>query len=72
MARYREEFDIPDYDIDIITGEKPLADLFEAAVALGAQPKKVSNWIMGETLRLMKEREVDASDLRFSPEIWRS
>lgn len=68
MARYREEFDIPDYDIDIITGEKPLADLFEAAVALGAQPKKVSNWIMGETLRLMKEREVDASDLRFSPE----
>ncbi len=68
MARYREEFDIPDYDIEIITGEKPLADLFEAAVALGAQPKKVSNWIMGETMRLMKEREVDASDLRFSPE----
>ena len=68
MARYREEFDIPDYDIEIITGEKPLADLFEEAVALGAQPKKVSNWIMGETLRLMKEREVDASDLRFSPE----
>lgn len=68
MARYREEFDIPDYDIEIITGEKPLADLFEAAVKLGAQPKKVSNWIMGETLRLMKEREVDASDLRFSPE----
>ncbi len=68
MARYREEFDIPDYDIEIITGEKPLADLFETAVALGAQPKKVSNWIMGETLRLMKEREVDASDLRFSPE----
>lgn len=68
MARYREEFDIPDYDIEIITGEKPLADLFEAAVAQGAQSKKVSNWIMGETLRLMKEREVDASDLRFSPE----
>lgn len=68
MARYREEFDIPDYDIEIITGEKPLADLFEQTVALGAQPKKVSNWVMGETLRLMKEREVDASDLRFSPE----
>lgn len=68
MARYREEFDIPDYDIEIITEEKSLADLFEEAVALGAQPKKVSNWIMGETLRLMKEREVDASNLRFSPE----
>ena len=66
--RYKEEFGIPDYDIEIITGEKPLADLFEATVALGSQPKKVSNWLMGETLRLMKERETDASDLRFSPE----
>lgn len=68
MKRYKEEFDIPDYDIEIITGEKPLADLFEAVVALGSQPKKVSNWLMGETLRLMKERETDASDLCFSPE----
>lgn len=68
MARYKAEFEIPDYDIEIITGEKPLADLFEAAVACGASPKKVSNWLMGETLRLMKEQELDAGDLRFSPQ----
>ena len=68
MKRYQEEFAIPDYDIEIITGEKSLADLFEATVALGSQPKKVSNWLMGETLRLMKEREVDAAELCFSPE----
>ncbi len=67
MKRYKAEFDIPDYDIDIITQSKHMADIFEAAVALGAEPKKVSNWLMGETLRLMKEREVDAQDLRFSP-----
>lgn len=68
MARYKAEFDIPDYDIEIITAEKPLADMFEAAVAFGAAPKKVSNWLMVETLRLMKEQGLDASDLRFSPE----
>ncbi len=68
MKRYREEFAIPDYDIEIITQSKHMADIFEAAVALGAEPKKVSNWLMGETLRLMKEKEVDAQDLRFSPE----
>ncbi len=68
MKRYKEEFDIPDYDIDIITQSKHMADVFEATVALGAEPKKVSNWLMGETLRLMKEREMDAQDLRFSPE----
>lgn len=66
--RYKEEFGIPDYDIEIITEYKHMADLFEAAVAICGQPKKVSNWLMGETLRLMKETETDAQDLRFSPE----
>lgn len=66
--RYREQFEIPDYDIQIITGSKHLADLFEATVELGAQPKKVSNWLMGETLRLLKEKELDPEEIRFSPE----
>ena len=68
MKRYREEFDIPDYDIEIITGSKRMADIFEETVALGAQPKKVSNWLMGETLRLLKELELEPEDIRFSPE----
>lgn len=68
MKRYKEEYGIPDYDIEIITGSKHMADLFESAAALSGQPKKVSNWLMGETLRLMKEKEMDASDLRFSPQ----
>lgn len=66
--RYKKEFDIPDYDIDIITGSKRMADIFEAAAALCNQPKKVSNWLMGETLRLLKENELDPEDIRFSPE----
>ncbi|MDE7353212.1 MAG: Asp-tRNA(Asn)/Glu-tRNA(Gln) amidotransferase subunit GatB [Acetatifactor sp.] len=67
MRRYREEYDIPEYDIEIITGSKHMADLFEATVALGSQPKKVSNWLMVETLRLLKEKELDPEDIRFSP-----
>ena len=66
--RYKKEFDIPDYDIDIITGSKRMADIFEAAAVLCNQPKKVSNWLMGETLRLLKENELDPEDIRFSPE----
>ena len=68
MKRYKEEFDIPDYDIEIITGTKHMADIFEGTVALGAQPKKVSNWLMVETLRLLKEKEMDPEDIKFSPE----
>ena len=68
MVRYKEEFDIPDYDIEIITESKHMADIFEATVALGSQPKKVSNWLMVETLRLLKENNMDPEDICFSPE----
>ncbi len=68
MARYKKEFDIPAYDISIITDSKHLADLFEETVAICGQPKKVSNWLMGETLRLLKERNIDAQDICFSPQ----
>lgn len=68
MKRYKEEFDIPEYDIEIITASKHMADIFEAATAICGQPKKVSNWLMGETLRLLKEREEEPEEIRFSPE----
>lgn len=68
MARYRMEYDIPDYDIEIITASKHMADIFEQAVAVCRQPKKVSNWLMVETLRLLKERIMEPEDIRFSPE----
>lgn len=66
MKRYREEFDIPEYDIAIITEWKKMADLFEDTCKLCNQPKKVSNWLMVETLRLCKERELDADQISFS------
>ena len=68
MARYKKEYDIPEYDIGIITDSKHLADLFEETVAICGQPKKVSNWLMGETLRLLKEKNMDPEEICFSPE----
>lgn len=65
-ARYQEEFGLPEYDADILTGTKKLADIFEETVALGANPKKVSNWLMVETMRLLKEKEMDAENISFS------
>ena len=67
-ARYQEEYGLPEYDADILTGTKRLADIFEETVALGANPKKASNWLMVETMRLLKEREMDAEDISFSAE----
>lgn len=67
-ARYRKEFDIPDYDIDIITSSKRLADLFEATTALCHNAKKVSNWLMVETMRLLKEYGMEPEEITFTPQ----
>ena len=67
MARYKEEFGLPDYDAEIITGTKKLADIFEEATAICGKPKKVSNWLMVETMRILKEKEMDPEDITFSP-----
>ena len=67
MARYISEFGLPEYDADILTGTKKLADIFEATTEICHNPKKVSNWLMGETMRLLKDREMDADRITFSP-----
>ena len=68
LARYKEEFDIPQYDAEIITASKHMADIFEATTAICGKPKKVSNWLMVETMRLLKEHDMEPEDIRFSPE----
>ena len=68
FTRYVEEYNLPEYDADILTGNKHLADIFEATTALCNNPKKVSNWLMVETMRLMKENEMEPEQLKFSPE----
>jgi aspartyl-tRNA(Asn)/glutamyl-tRNA(Gln) amidotransferase subunit B len=65
--RYKQEYELPDYDIDQITGSKKMSEIFEGAVAEGADPKKASNWLMVETMRLMKDTGIDAESLKFSP-----
>lgn len=68
LERYKTEFEIPQYDAEIITSSKKLADLFEATTAICSKPKKVSNWLMVETFHLLSENGKDPEDIAFSPE----
>ncbi len=67
MRRYQEEFRLPEYDAEILTSSKHMADVFEETVALCGKPKEVSNWLMVEAMRLLKEHEQDAQDMSFGP-----
>ncbi len=64
MAQYR----LPEYDADILTLERGLADYFEAtAAAYGGDPKKVSNWLMNDVARLLSELDLQPAELRLTP-----
>ena len=45
------------YDADILTSEKVISDYFDNCVALYNQPKKISNWIMTELLKLASKED---------------
>lgn len=68
MARYQEEYGLSAYDADIITEAKHMADIFEATVSLCGKPKESANWLMVETMRLLKEEALEPEAIRFSPE----
>ena len=57
--RYIDEYSLPEYDAEILTGSHTLARYFESVLALYPEPKEVSNWLMGDVLRLMKDQESD-------------
>ena len=66
-ARYRADWNLPEYDAQMLTGDKALAAFFEACVTLGAQPKQASNWILGECLRRLSSDGLEPSQLPLSP-----
>ena len=68
IERYVNEYKIPRYDAEIITGSKHMADIFEETAALCGKPKKAANWLMVETMRLLKEKGMETEDIHFSPE----
>ncbi len=67
-SRYVDEYNLPEYDAFILTSSKKTADFFDETVKLGAAPKTVSNWLMGDIAKLVNDRELEPGEIPFSPE----
>ena len=67
--RQREEvYGLTEYDASVLTSSVYMAELFEKTVRYSGNGRRTAAWLMGETMRLMKEEGMEAKDLRFSPE----
>ncbi len=58
-ARFVSEYGLPLYDAEVLTARKDVADYFETALRAHHNPKAISNWVMGDVLRLVRERKLD-------------
>ncbi len=71
-SRFVRDYGLPEYDADVLTMRKDVADYYEAAVRRYRNPKALSNWVMGDLLRIIKERKLDNAlvihDWPISPE----
>jgi aspartyl-tRNA(Asn)/glutamyl-tRNA(Gln) amidotransferase subunit B len=57
--RFISDYSLPVYDAELLTSRKDVADYFEKAVKNHFNPKAVSNWVIGDLFRLIKERKLD-------------
>ena len=69
--RFMEQFGLPLYDATLLTDTKPLAEYFESCLRLGdasaAKAKAVSNWLIGESARLLNAANLDITQTKVTP-----
>jgi aspartyl-tRNA(Asn)/glutamyl-tRNA(Gln) amidotransferase subunit B len=66
--RFLDEYGLPEYDADILTSDRKLSEYFEDAARLyNDDPKRVSNWLLNDILRILNEKNINADQLKISP-----
>ncbi len=68
-ARFIKEYQLPEYDAEIITSSRKLAEFFEECVKRFPKPKLVSNWIMTEVLRELNREGKEIDETKLTPEL---
>lgn len=64
--RFVREYGLPNADAITLTEERPLADYYEEVARASNQPKAAANWVLGEVLRLLKEKKLGIGELPFT------
>ncbi|NBQ34568.1 MAG: Asp-tRNA(Asn)/Glu-tRNA(Gln) amidotransferase subunit GatB [Gammaproteobacteria bacterium] len=67
-ARYIESLGLSDYDADVITSSKAIADYYERMIANNSNAKLCANWVMGELSGALNKDQLDISQSPISPE----
>ncbi|MDH5509032.1 MAG: Asp-tRNA(Asn)/Glu-tRNA(Gln) amidotransferase subunit GatB [Nitrospinota bacterium] len=65
--RFMSDYGLPEYDALVLCAARATADYFEGAARGAKSPKVVSNWVMGEVLRVVKEKGATPDTIPVTP-----
>ncbi len=68
FKRFLLEYQLPVYDAEVLTNSKELSDFYEVTLTYFNDPKTVSNWVMGELLRLLNAASLEIEKCNIRPE----
>jgi len=57
--KFINKYKLPEYDADILTQNKSIADYFEEVISITSDYKAASNWIMGDVLKIINEQKIE-------------
>jgi len=67
FERFISQYGLSSDHARVLTDARPVADYFEETVEKNADPRMTANWVMGEVLRICKEKKVEVTALRVTP-----
>ena len=64
--RFISSFKLPEYDAEILTQSRDIADYYEKVTDKTDDYKSASNWVMGDVLKVINEKKIDIKDFSIS------
>jgi aspartyl-tRNA(Asn)/glutamyl-tRNA(Gln) amidotransferase subunit B len=67
--RFAADYGLSDYDADLLTAQRPVADYYELVVgATKAAPKLAANWVIGELGAVLNRHHLEIGDSKIGPD----
>ena len=64
--RFSTQFNLNEYDADLLSADKDFADFFEEVLKFSVSPKIAANWIMGELSAELNKENLNIKDTKVS------
>ncbi len=65
--RFKQQYNLSDYDSEVLVSTKSNADFFEETAKINTNYKDIANWMMGDILRRLNERDISIRETKLKP-----